>query len=106
MSPAYIHPGDDGMLADPLTGLSPETPAMFGGRLQWSEPDDVKPLDDGAVLRLAGLEIMVDHAPGHTRGSVTFRLPGDDVQQVMLSGTCCSRAPSGAPTCPAATPTR
>jgi len=84
--PAYIHPADDGMLADPMTGISPETAALFGGRLQWSEPDDVRPLDDGEVLRLAGLEISVDHAPGHTPGSVAFRLPGDDVPQVMLSG--------------------
>jgi glyoxylase-like metal-dependent hydrolase (beta-lactamase superfamily II) len=26
---------------------------------------------------MAGLEITVDHAPGHTRGSVLFRLPND-----------------------------
>ena len=84
--PAYIHPGDDRMLADPLVGTSPETAALFGGRLQWSEPDDIRPLGDGEVLRRAGLEITVDHAPGHTPGSVAFRLPGDDVPQVMLSG--------------------
>ena len=85
--PAYIHPDDNGLLADPMGGLSAETRAMFGGRLQWSEPDDVKPLVDGEVLGLAGLEITVDHAPGHTRGSVAFRLPyDDDVPEVMLSG--------------------
>ena len=33
-------------------------------------------LTDGATLSLAGLEITVDHAPGHTGGSVLFRLPG------------------------------
>ncbi len=87
--PAYLHPGDDHMLADPLSGISPETAAMFGGRLEWSEPDDVKPLADGEVLQIAGLEVTVDHAPGHTPGSVAFRLPTDelgDVSQVMLSG--------------------
>jgi hydroxyacylglutathione hydrolase len=84
--PAYIHPGDGHMLADPMSGVSRETAALFGGRLQWTEPDDVRALDDGAVLELAGLEITVDHAPGHTPGSVAFRLPGDDVPQVMLSG--------------------
>ena len=87
--PAYIHPDDDGMLADPMSGLSAETRAMFGGRLQWSEPDDVSRSADGEVLRLAGLELTVDHAPGHTRGSVAFRLPydGDErVPEVMLSG--------------------
>jgi len=84
--PAYLHPGDDHMLADPLSGISPETAAMFAGRLQWSEPDDVKPLIDGEVLELAGLEITIDHAPGHTPGSVAFRMPHDEVSQVMLSG--------------------
>ena len=84
--PAYLHPGDDHMLADPLSGISPETAALFGGRLQWSEPDDVRPLGDGDVLPLAGLEITVDHAPGHTPGSVAFRVPGDESSQVMFSG--------------------
>lgn len=86
--PAYIHPDDDELLAEPLKGVSPEAASLFGGRLQWTEPDDVKPLADGEVLRLAGLEITVDHAPGHTRGSVAFRLPYDeqDVPEVMLSG--------------------
>ena len=86
--PAYIHPDDNGLLADPMSGISAETREMFGGRLEWTEPDDVKPLTDGEVLRLAGLEVTVDHAPGHTRGSVAFRLPYDDerVPEVMLSG--------------------
>ena len=84
--PAYLHPGDDHMLADPMSGISPEAAAVFGGRLEWSEPDDVKALADGEVLRLAGLEITVDHAPGHTPGSVAFRLPHEEVPQVMLTG--------------------
>jgi len=38
-------------------------------------------------LSIAGLEITVDHAPGHTKGSVLFRLPEDgDVPPVCLSG--------------------
>jgi hydroxyacylglutathione hydrolase len=86
--PAYLHPDDNDMLRDPLVGLSPETKALFGGRLEWTEPEDVKPLHDGELLRIAGLEVTVDHAPGHTRGSVLFRLPGDpgDIPEVCLSG--------------------
>lgn len=84
--PAYLHPGDEHMLADPLSGISPEAAALFGGRLEWTEPDDVKPLADGEVLQLAGLEISVDHAPGHTPGSVAFRVPHDDVPEVFFSG--------------------
>jgi hydroxyacylglutathione hydrolase len=87
--PAYLHPDDNAMLHDPLVGISPETAALFGGRLEWTEPDDVRPLVDGAVLQIAGLELTVDHAPGHTGGSVLFRLPeGDqgDLPEVCLSG--------------------
>ena len=84
--PAYLHPGDDHMLADPMSGISAQAAAVFGGRLEWTEPDDVKPLADGELLSLAGLEVTVDHAPGHTPGSVAFRLPHDEVSEVMLSG--------------------
>ena len=73
--PAYIHPADAELLADPMKGLSADFRTMFGGRLTWREPDDVALLTEGTTLRLAGLEITVDHAPGHTRGSVMFRLP-------------------------------
>jgi len=86
--PAYLHPDDGEMLSDPLGWLGPETKAMFQGRLSWTEPSDVKPLADGEVLEIAGLQITVDHAPGHTQGSVTFRLPfgEEEVPEVMLSG--------------------
>ena len=87
---AYIHPDDRELLADPMKGLSTQTAALFGGRLQWSEPDDVRLLDEAKPIRLAGLEISVDHAPGHTPGSVVFRLPYDgpaeDVPEVALTG--------------------
>ncbi len=85
--PAYIHPGDDELLVDPMLGLSAETRSMFGPSLAWTEPDQVLALSDGQLLAIAGLEVTVDHAPGHTRGSVTFRLPGGaEVPEVMLSG--------------------
>jgi hydroxyacylglutathione hydrolase len=86
---AYVHPADRELLADPAKGLSMDLSAMFGGRLPYTEPDDVAELTDGATLALAGLEITVDHAPGHTGGSVLFRLPGGtsfDAEQVCLSG--------------------
>jgi hydroxyacylglutathione hydrolase len=75
--PAYIHPGDRELLADPARGFGLGTQAMFGGgRLRWTEPDDVRPLPDGGTVPLAGLEVTVEHAPGHTPGSVMFRGPG------------------------------
>ncbi len=75
--PAYIHPDDRALLSDPAKGF-PLGPGqqLFGG-LEFTEPDDVKELADGMTLSLVGLEIVVNHAPGHTGGSVTFRLPLD-----------------------------
>jgi hydroxyacylglutathione hydrolase len=72
--PAFIHPADRHLLADPLAGFAPETRAAFGW-LHLQEPDDVRELADGQVLELAGLRVTVDHTPGHTAGHVTFRLP-------------------------------
>ncbi|GAA4589716.1 glyoxylase-like metal-dependent hydrolase (beta-lactamase superfamily II) [Actinoplanes octamycinicus] len=87
---AYVHPDDREMLTDPAKGLSVDLTALFGGRLPYSEPDDVATLDDGMTLSIAGLEITVDHAPGHTGGSVLFRLPGAtsswDAEEICLSG--------------------
>jgi len=85
---AWIHPADRHLLADPMAGISPETAAMLlGGRYQFVEPDAVAELGDGQVLELAGLEVTVDHTPGHTGGSVAFRTPYDDeVSQLMFSG--------------------
>jgi glyoxylase-like metal-dependent hydrolase (beta-lactamase superfamily II) len=85
--PAWIHPDDEMLLADPMLGLSAETRAFFGGRLQWAEPDDVRTLADGAVLELAGLSLTVDHAPGHTPGSVMFRSPHSaDDPSALIAG--------------------
>ncbi|MEV4638963.1 MBL fold metallo-hydrolase [Actinoplanes sp. NPDC049548] len=87
---AYVHPADTELLADPAKGLGVSLDELFGGRLTYSEPDDVAELTDGATLSLAGLEITVDHAPGHTGGSVLFRLPGAgsqwEAEQLCLSG--------------------
>jgi glyoxylase-like metal-dependent hydrolase (beta-lactamase superfamily II) len=39
------------------------------------------------VLELAGLRLTVDHAPGHTGGSVTFRTPAaPELPPVLFSG--------------------
>jgi glyoxylase-like metal-dependent hydrolase (beta-lactamase superfamily II) len=86
---AWIHPADRHLLADPMAGISRESAAMLlGGRYEFSEPDDVAELVDGQRLELAGLEVVVDHTPGHTAGSVTFRTPygQDDISEVMFSG--------------------
>ena len=86
---AWIHPSDRHLLTDPMAGMSRETTQMLlGGNHTWAEPDDVRELSDLAELELAGLTFVVDHTPGHTEGSVTFRAPYDleEVSEVMFSG--------------------
>ena len=86
---AWIHPADRHLLADPMQGMSAETTAMLlGGKYEFAEPDDVRELSDAQHLELAGLTFVVDHAPGHTEGSVAFRTPYDaaDISEVMFSG--------------------
>jgi glyoxylase-like metal-dependent hydrolase (beta-lactamase superfamily II) len=79
--PAWIHPADRELLADPMKGLSYETRSMFGGRLEWTEPSDVALLDPAVPLELAGLTLRVELSPGHTPGSVVFEGEG-----TMFSG--------------------
>ena len=90
---AWIHPSDRHLLTDPMAGMSRETSQMLlGGSYEWAEPDDVQELTDLQELELAGLRFVVDHTPGHTEGSVTFRTPYDQqdissqISEVMFSG--------------------
>jgi hydroxyacylglutathione hydrolase len=90
---AYVHPADQPMLADPALGLSRETAAMLAGSgLTYVEPADVVALDEASPISLAGLTFTVDHTPGHTPGSVLFRLPGapDGSADQGISGTVLS----------------
>ena len=89
--PAYLHPDDRALLTDPMAGISGQTrdllATMTDGVLSTGEPDDLRELSDGLVIDLAGLSFAVDHAPGHTRGSVMFRRAGEDgVPPVLVSG--------------------
>jgi len=70
--PAYVHPDDRELLADPAKGLSLAVGQQLFGGITFTEPEDVRELADGSALSLAGLDFTVRHTPGHTPGSVTF----------------------------------
>ena len=62
------------MLTDPIRGFGPRIAQMAFGSL-FREPKQVVELDsDGDTLDLGGMGVTVDHTPGHTRGSVVFRV--------------------------------
>src|SRR6202167_4138327 len=84
--PAYIHPADRALLTDPARGLALRPGQQLFGGITFTEPDDVRDLTDGAVLDLAGVQVVVDHAPGHTPGSVTVRLAPAGDPAALISG--------------------
>ncbi|MEO6472966.1 MAG: MBL fold metallo-hydrolase [Aeromicrobium sp.] len=93
--PVWIHPNDRHLLADPMAAISNESSAMLRMQLGMSEiPDFVEPADvrdavDGATIDVDGLTFTVDHVPGHTPGTVVYRVDYDGpepVSQLMFSG--------------------
>jgi hydroxyacylglutathione hydrolase len=85
---AWIHPADRGQLTDPASGLAPQVAAALSQmRTEFAEPDRVEDLVDGARLSLAGLSLTVLHTPGHTAGSVMFRVgTGDEHPDLVVTG--------------------
>ena len=108
----HVHAADRYRLRDPLAQLGtgfgadlvPMLTAHLGPAAAWSEPADVVDLpgalasdapsdapsntDAEAFLAVGGMELAVRHTPGHTEGSVCFRLPGGatDGADLLLSG--------------------
>jgi glyoxylase-like metal-dependent hydrolase (beta-lactamase superfamily II) len=75
--PAYIHPEDRFMLTDPIKDFGPRLAQIAFGAL-FREPKQVVELDrDGDKVGVGDLTVTVDHTPGHTRGSVVFRVSGE-----------------------------
>lgn len=78
--PALIHTDDRYRLDDPISLLDENLRAMleqqFGSAAGWSAPSEVTTVTDGQTITLAGLDVGVLHAPGHTEGSVMFTLDG------------------------------
>jgi len=76
--PVFIHPEDRFMLTDPIRGFGPRIGQIALGAL-FRAPKQVVELDgDGEILDLGGVGVTVDHTPGHTRGSVVFRVSHHD----------------------------
>lgn len=77
---AYIHTDDRYRLEDPLgsSSLGPQLSGMleqqFGKKVTWREPEKVVEISDSETVSVAGIDLEVVHAPGHTEGSVMFAL--------------------------------
>lgn len=84
--PVFIHPEDREMLTDPIKGLGPRL-AQLALSTMFREPRQVVELDrDGDKIELGGVTVTVDHTPGHTRGSVVFRVSPGTIGDLAFTG--------------------
>ncbi len=93
--PVWIHPADRHLLSDPMAAISGESAHMLRMQLgindipDFEEPADVRDATDGTVIVIDGMSFTVDHVPGHTPGTVVYRVDYDgteDVSELMFSG--------------------
>jgi glyoxylase-like metal-dependent hydrolase (beta-lactamase superfamily II) len=81
----YIHRADRALLSDPMKGHGPQGLALLDqlapGK-KWREPDRVEELIDGQMIEIAGMSVEAIHSPGHTEGSLMFRINND----LLISG--------------------
>jgi len=78
-----------------MAAISGESAAMLRRQLgdidpsRFGEPAEVRDAVDGATIEVGDLVLTVDHCPGHTPGTVSYRVDytgPEPVSQVMFSG--------------------
>lgn len=83
--PVHIHDADKHMLLDPR-GTSGGFGNMMDPSLDLRPPEIIEPLDDGTVVKGAGMTFTTLYTPGHTMGSVCLRLDLDGAPPILFSG--------------------
>lgn len=87
--PVHMHPQDRGLLTEPAGGVESALAAQLSALLgpgPYTEPANLVELADGRPLTVAGMEIGVEHTPGHTPGSVVYTVTTEDGVPVMFAG--------------------
>jgi hydroxyacylglutathione hydrolase len=79
-----IHDRDRHMLLDPKG--SSGAFASYLEALDLRPPELLEGIDDGEVIRGAGMTFTALHTPGHTQGSVCFELRIDGERPILFSG--------------------
>lgn len=79
--PTLVHPEDRVLLSNPERAVSSEFAATFINE-KFSESNLIREVKNGEELNLLGLDFEVIHAPGHTRGSIMFKVNSE----VLISG--------------------
>jgi glyoxylase-like metal-dependent hydrolase (beta-lactamase superfamily II) len=81
--PLWLHSADDYMLLRPSAGLGPDYLPLieqFLGADRLPEPEQRVDLADKHRIEVAGMRFGVEHAPGHTPGSVILTTKSTDTK--------------------------
>jgi glyoxylase-like metal-dependent hydrolase (beta-lactamase superfamily II) len=103
VSTSYVHPADRELLINPARGLGAQGLALLeqlSPTKLWEEPDRVEEVNDEDVIEVAGMDIQVVHAPGHTKGSVMYRVNSG----TLLSGDVLFKGAIGRTDLPTSSP--
>jgi glyoxylase-like metal-dependent hydrolase (beta-lactamase superfamily II) len=103
VSTSYVHPADRELLINPARGLGAQGLALLeqlSPTKVWEEPDRVEEVNDEDVIEVAGMDIQVVHAPGHTKGSVMYRVNSG----TLLSGDVLFKGAIGRTDLPTSSP--
>jgi len=84
--PVHIHDDDRHMLLDPVGTGGDIGRYLDQEQLDLTPPELIEGLEDGQVVRGGGLAFTAVHTPGHTRGSVCFRLDAEGEAPLLFTG--------------------
>jgi glyoxylase-like metal-dependent hydrolase (beta-lactamase superfamily II) len=78
--PVYIHPEDRHLLSTPEKGMGRDMAIWYAMAAPHgiTEPKRVESLTDGQTLTQASFDFHIDHAPGHSRGSVLITVRDEE----------------------------
>lgn len=73
----FVHPRDRELLTYPERGLGKQGLALMSElapKKIWKEPSGIREIEDGGQIAISGMNFEIIHAPGHTQGSVMYRI--------------------------------
>jgi len=84
--PVHIHDLDRHMLLDPVGTSGGFGRYLEQAGLDFRPPEVIEGIDDGQVIKGGGMTFTALHTPGHTQGSVCFRLDVEGERPILFSG--------------------
>ena len=84
--PVHIHDADKHMLLDPVGSSGGFGRYLEQAGLDVRPPELIESIDDGQVIKGAGMTFTALHTPGHTKGSVCFTLRVEGEPPILFSG--------------------